>query len=64
MVRSVEGNSKSAPINPAPAAKIDTKASIGRNFTNSIIAAAKALSGGGGFKLTIAPTGSKLHNKA
>ncbi len=63
MVRSVDGNS-SAPINPAPAAKIDTKASVGKNFTNSLIASAKALSGGGKFHVTVAATGAKLSNKA
>ncbi len=60
----VNGSGNSAPINPAPAAKIDTKASIGKNFTNSIIASAKALSGGSKFHLTVAATGSKLSSKA
>jgi hypothetical protein len=64
MVRPVNGSGNSAPINPAPAAKIDTHASLAKNFTNSIINSAKSLSGGGGFKLTIAATGGKVSKKA
>ena len=59
MVNSVDGSKSSAPINPAPA-KTDLSASLAKNFVNSIISAAKGLTGGGGFKLTIAATGG--HN--
>lgn len=52
----VNGSSNSAPINPTPS-KVDLKASIAKNFTKSIINSAKALSGGGGFKMTIAAPG-------
>jgi len=63
MVKSVDGGGKAAPISSAPAPKTNLKASIGKNFTNSIINLAKAVAGGGGFRLTIAATG-KCSNKA
>jgi hypothetical protein len=62
MVSSVDGPNKSGPINPAPA-HTDFSASLAKNFINSIISAAKNLTGGGGFKLQIAAPG-RVNNKA
>jgi hypothetical protein len=57
MVKSVGGSTGSAPINPA-SNHTDLHASMAKNFVKSIVSASKGLTGGGGFKLTIAATGA------